>query len=74
MWGGDSSVTRAPDSERSRVRTLQDRRENFLLQGRLFVLTLISVSVLPPCYRSSTQTEILVILSAKSAGGRLQVN
>ena len=30
------------------------RRENFLLQGRLSVLTLISVSVPPPCYHSST--------------------
>ena len=27
---------------------------NFLLQGQLSVLTLISVSVPPPCYRSST--------------------
>ena len=31
-----------------------ERRENFLLQGRLSVLTLISVSVPPPCYHSST--------------------
>ena len=28
--------------------------ENFLLQGQLSVLTLISVFVPPPCYRSST--------------------
>ena len=33
---------------------LHERWENFLLQGRLSVLTLISVSVPPPCYRSST--------------------
>ena len=33
---------------------LQERRENVLLQGRLSVLTLISLSVPPPCYRSST--------------------
>ena len=32
----------------------KERRENFLLQGQLSVLTLISVSVPPPCYRSST--------------------
>ena len=32
----------------------QERRKNFLLQGQLSVLTLISVSVPPPCYRSST--------------------
>ena len=37
-----------------RFESLQERRENFLLQGRLSVLTLISVSVPPPCYRSST--------------------
>ena len=29
------------------------RRENFLLQGQLSVLTFISVSILPPCYRST---------------------
>ena len=28
--------------------------ENFLLHGQLSVLTVISVSVPPPCYRSST--------------------
>ena len=53
---GDSSVVRAPDS-RSKGRgfeSLLERRENFLLQGQLSVLTLISVSVPPPCYRSST--------------------
>ena len=33
---------------------VQERQENFLLQGQLSVLTLISVSVPPPCYRSST--------------------
>ena len=31
-----------------------ERRENFLLSGQLSALTLISVSVPPPCYRSST--------------------
>ena len=34
--------------------SLQQRRENSLLQGQLSVLTLISVSVPPPRYRSST--------------------
>ena len=34
--------------------SLQEGRENFLLQGQFSVLTLISVSVAPPCYRSST--------------------
>ena len=54
--GGDSSVVRAPDSwlKGRRFESLLERRENFLLQGRLSVLTLISVSVPPPCYRSST--------------------
>ena len=56
MGGGDSSVVRAPDSwlKGRGFESLLERRENFLLQGRLSVLTLISVSVPPPCYRSST--------------------
>ena len=48
--------------------SLQQRWENFPLQGQLSVLTLISVSVPPPCYRRSAGH------SAKSAGGRLQLN
>ena len=53
---GDSSVVRAPDSwSKGRgFESLLERRENFLLRGQLSVLTLISVSVPPPCYRSST--------------------
>ena len=53
---GDSSVVRAPDSwlKGPGFKSLQERRENFLLQGRLSVLTLMSVSVPPPCYCSST--------------------
>ena len=57
FWGGGgSSVVRAPDSwlKGRGFESLLERRENFLLQGRLSVLTLISVSVPPPCYRSST--------------------
>ena len=54
--GGDSSVVRAPDSwlKGRGFESLLERRENFLLQGRLSVLTLISVSIPPPCYHSST--------------------
>ena len=54
--GADSSVVRAPDSWLKGLgfESLLERRENFLLQGRLSVLTLISVSVPPPCYHSST--------------------
>ena len=33
---------------------ITNMKSNFLLQGQLSVLTLISVSVPPPCYRSST--------------------
>ena len=53
---GDSSVARPPDSwsKCCRFESLQKRRENFLLQCELSVPTLISVSVPPPCYRSST--------------------
>ena len=56
LRGGDSSVVRAPNSwlKGRGFESLLERRENFLLQGRLSVLTLISVSVPPPCYRSST--------------------
>ena len=51
---GDSSVVRAPDSWlKSRgFESLREGRENFLLQGQLSVLTLISVTVPPPCYCS----------------------
>ena len=41
LGGGDSSVDRSSGGRIS-------------LQGQLSVLTLISVSVPPPCYRSST--------------------
>ena len=53
---GDSSVVRAPDSwlKGPGIKSLQERRENFLLQGQLSVLTVMSVSVPPLCYRSST--------------------
>ena len=53
---GDSSVVRVLDSwlEGPGFKSLWERRENFLLHGRLSVLTLILVSVPPPCYRSST--------------------
>jgi len=56
VGSGDSSVVRAPDSwSKGRgFESLLERRENFLLQCQLSVLTLISVSVPPPCYRSST--------------------
>ena len=58
MWGqgGDSSVVRALDSllEGRGFESLLERRENFFLQGQLSVLTLITVSVPLPCYRSST--------------------
>ncbi len=53
---GDSSVVRAPGSwsEGRGFESRQERREFFLLKGQLSVLTFISVSVPPPCYRSST--------------------
>ena len=110
--GGDSSVVRAPDSwlKGRGFESLLERRENFLLQGRLSVLTLISVSIPPPCYHSNSyascslqsQNDVRNVSaqpvytdrlwqlthmyntgtkhvkdpghSAKSAGGRLQLN
>ena len=46
---GNSSVVRAPDSGSKGLgfESSQERLDNFLLQGQLSVLTLISVSVLP---------------------------
>ena len=51
-WGG--SVVTAPDtcSNGPGFESPQERRESFLLQGQLSVLTLISVTVPPPCYCS----------------------
>ena len=56
IYDGDNSVVRAPDSRlKGRgFESLREQRENFLLQGHHFVLTPISVSVPPPCFRSST--------------------
>ena len=48
--------------------TRQERREDFLLQGHLSVLTLISVSVPPPCYGSSTQKIPVILLKVQVAG------
>ena len=45
-----------------------EQRENFLLQNQLSALTLISVSVPPPCYRSSTY-KIKVILPEMQVAG-----
>ena len=60
---GDSSVVRVPDSwsKGCGFESLLEWQENFLLQGQLSVLTLISVSIPPLCYRSSTK-KIPVIL------------
>ena len=44
------------------------RQEDFLLQGHLSVLTLISVSVPPPCYGSSTQKIPVILLKVQVAG------
>ena len=45
-------ICRAPDSwsKGFKFKTLQERWENFLLQGQLSVLTLVSVSVAQWCY------------------------
>ena len=59
VWGsGDSSVIRAPDSwvKGRGFESLQEQRENFILQCRLSVPVLISVSVPPPLYSSRAQS------------------
>ena len=72
--GGDSSVVRAPDLllKGRGFESLLERRENLFLQGRLSVLTLIfgirSTPVLPQLHVKDPSR------SAKSAGGRLQLN
>ena len=47
--GGDSSVVRAPDSwlKGRGFESLQERRESFLLQGQLFVLTYFGIRSTP---------------------------
>ena len=45
------AVARDPEEG---IENVREQRENFLLQGQPSVLTLISVSIPPPCYRSST--------------------
>ena len=47
---------RAPDSwsKGCESESRQERRENFLLQSQLCVLTLIRCPLHPPCYRSGT--------------------
>ena len=54
---GESSVVRAPDSwsKRRGFESWHELRENFLLQGQLSVLTLISVSVPPPPTHPTTR-------------------
>ena len=56
MGSEDSSVVRASDSwSKGRgFESRQERRENFLLRGRLSVLTLTSVSVPHPYCCNST--------------------
>ena len=54
-WGGGDSSRWLERRTRDwkvagSTESLLERRENFLLQGRLSVLTLISVSVPPTCY------------------------
>ena len=61
IWGGGGGGERGGY-------TRQERREDFLLQGHLSVLTLISVSVSPPCYGSSTQNIPVILLKVLVAG------
>ena len=69
LGSGAGSVVGAPDSwlKGRGFESLQQRRENFLLQGQLSVLTR-SIPVLPQQHIKDPGH------SAKSAGGRLQLN
>ena len=54
-WGVAQWLERRTHDRKGRgFESLLERWENSILQGWLSVLTLISVSVPPPCYRSST--------------------
>ena len=63
---GESTWLKGPG-----FKSLQERRKNFLRQSQLPVLTLISVSVPPPCCRSSMCRD--PGHSAKSTGSWLQL-
>ena len=71
--GGDSSLVRAPDSwlKGSLFESLQEQRENFLLQGRLSVLIYFGIRSTPMLSLSHVKDPGH---SAKSAGGRLWLN
>ena len=64
-------MVRAPDSwlKGPRFECLQDPRENFLLQGRLSVLTYFGIRSTPVLLHVKDPGHF-----AKSAGGRLQLN
>ena len=66
----DSSVVRVLDlwSKGRGFKSLQEWRENFLLWGQISVLTLILVSVPPPCYRSSTKKTLVSLPKVEVAG------
>ena len=64
------SVVRVPDSslQGRGLESLQERWENFLLQGQLSVLTLILGSIPPPCYHSSMQKFLVILPKVQVAG------
>ena len=49
----DSSVVEWPTRDRKVLGSSQEWQENFLLQGQISVLTLISISIPTPCFCSS---------------------
>ena len=46
----------------------QERWENIFLQGQLSVYALISVSIPPLCYHSSTQKTLVILPKVQVAG------
>ena len=51
----------------------QERLEKFLVQSQLSLLTLISVSIPPPCYRSSMYKIPVILPKVQMAGYNYQV-
>ena len=66
----DSLLVRAPDSRSKgcEFESRQERRENFLLQSQLGVLTLYSVSVPPLCYRSGASKTPVILPKVQVTG------
>ena len=69
---GNSPIVTAPDSWskgcRFNFKSPQEQWENIFLQGQLSVHALISVSIPPLCYHSTTQKTLVILPKVQVAG------